>query len=938
MNKQLRICTWNVCLGLKYKLNYVKELLLKNAIDILCIQEAEIRADDNISVLEIPEYNIELENVTGLNTIRTVVYIRSSIHYRRHHDLEKSNTHIILMTCQDLGIASLYRTYKLTENNSHQAAFEEQMGVLSPFFALHKNYITLGDFNLDENRRDENSYHHAQLYSKWKEFEDDHQLVQLVNFNTWCRRVQGQLQQSCLDHVYTNCVDIVEEVDELSISISDHVPVMAILGISNQQYHKKIWVRQWQNYSKEELLLRLREHDWNITCTEVDDYNDDMLQKLMTVAHQVCPFEEITIRNGRFKETKKLTAMKKRRKNLFANAKKRNNARLLRRCKKLDKKIRRLSSESLSSRVRSKVERGGQQGLWQGVRLAHDQKMSSIPDKMEANGNLLTTPQQKADAFATFFKEKIVNITSTVTIDPQINNGDRLIASTSNNFFSYEKVKKELETLRDKPSYGFDNVPVKLLKDGAEILALPMHKLMNLIYYQKRVPELWKTSRIIPLFKKGKKSQIENYRPISNLCASSKVFERLVLTRILDIEKEARVDIFGKTQHGFRKGRSTVTAAIELQACLAESMDNNHYVAVASLDLSAAFDVINIELLMKRLEKIGIPRDLLEILNSWLTERVAYVEVSGVCSSYIKVDCGTVQGSILGPVLFNLFISPLIRAEKLLAYADDNYPIGIGITKDAALADLQRRVIIAEKWMSGSGLKVNLQKTELCIFHRHDSGKGQLTVNSVVIKSGNCLNVLGIKYDSRLDWSLQVDKSISEARKATQAIRMIKSHFWGHELLKLITSFVYSRLYYAAQVWLLPTLKQNLQKRLFSQSGNSLKLIENEPTFTQLHKKYNRATPYIYSLYLSSLNLYDLNYNRVPVQDYANLQTVTMNSRRNLKLVFIRNNKYKVGLNRISNRMRSITNVVNKSWMNLSRNSFKKLCKDNIIGLKLHDL
>jgi hypothetical protein len=87
------------------------------------------------------------------------------------------------------------------------------------------------------------------------------------------------------------------------------------------------------------------------------------------------------------------------------------------------------------------------------------------------------------------------------------------------------------------------------------------------------------------------------------------VFERLVLTRILDIEKEARVDIFGKTQHGFRKGRSTVTAAIELQACLAESMDNNHYVAVASLDLSAAFDVINIELLMKRLEKIGIPRD-----------------------------------------------------------------------------------------------------------------------------------------------------------------------------------------------------------------------------------------------------------------------------------------------------------------------------------------
>ena len=117
----------------------------------------------------------------------------------------------------------------------------------------------------------------------------------------------------------------------------------------------------------------------------------------------------------------------------------------------MDKKI---SSESLPTRVRAKVEHGGLQGLWQGVRVAHDQKMSSIPDQMEANGNLLTIPQQKADAFGTFFEEKIVNITSRVMIDPQINNGDRIITSTSKNFFSFENVRKELEMLRDKPSYA----------------------------------------------------------------------------------------------------------------------------------------------------------------------------------------------------------------------------------------------------------------------------------------------------------------------------------------------------------------------------------------------------------------------------------------------------------------------------------------------------
>jgi len=106
----------------------------------------------------------------------------------------------------------------------------------------------------------------------------------------------------------------------------------------------------------------------------------------------------------------------------------------------------------------------------------------------------------------------------------------------------------------------------------------------------------------------------------------------------------------------------------------------------------------------------------------------------------------------------------------------------------------------------------------------------------------------------------------------------------------------------------------------------------------QLHKKYNRATPYIYSLYMSTLNLFDLNHRRQPLQEYDNLQLITMNDRRNVKLVFIRNNKYKIGLNRLSNRMRSVTNVVNKSWMNLSRERFKKLCKDNIIKQMLLEL
>jgi retron-type reverse transcriptase len=177
---------------------------------------------------------------------------------------------------------------------------------------------------------------------------------------------------------------------------------------------------------------------------------------------------------------------------------------------------------------------------------------------------------------------------------------------------------------------------------------------MNKIYEQKKIPEQWKMSRVIPLHKKGPKSKIENYRPISNLCAVSKVFEKLMLQRILET---ADVDtLFTPQKHGFRKGRSTVTAIMDLQRIITTNMDIDEYVAVASLDLSAAFDVVNVNLLMERLNAMGMPGDLIQNLSSWLTDRAAYVEVDGECSEYYLVQEGTVQGSVLGPVLFNLFI------------------------------------------------------------------------------------------------------------------------------------------------------------------------------------------------------------------------------------------------------------------------------------------
>jgi hypothetical protein len=155
----------------------------------------------------------------------------------------------------------------------------------------------------------------------------------------------------------------------------------------------------------------------------------------------------------------------------------------------------------------------------------------------------------------------------------------------------------------------------------------------------------------------------------------SKIFERLMLNRLTDIESEARVDLTGKNQHGFKKGRSTVTALKEIQSQIAMKIDEGYYVAMGSLDLTAAFDVVNTDLLLKRLEKLGLPQDWMELLEAWLRDRAAFVEVSADRSMIYDVNIGTVQGSILGPVLFSLFVSPVFGGNNIVAYADDTYTI-----------------------------------------------------------------------------------------------------------------------------------------------------------------------------------------------------------------------------------------------------------------------
>jgi len=162
-----------------------------------------------------------------------------------------------------------------------------------------------------------------------------------------------------------------------------------------------------------------------------------------------------------------------------------------------------------------------------------------------------------------------------------------------------------------------------------------------------------------------------------------------------------------------------------------------------------------------------------------------------------------------------------------------------------------------------------------------------------------------------------------------------KRHFTEQEILNLVTSLCFSKLYYGSQVWLLPTLKESLYRQLFSQSGQCLSICNKELSYLNLHKKYLRATPRLFSLYQTAVNYYETMTEHVFTKETPEISTNTVSDRRNEMITFVRTNKYKVGLNLLSNCLRAISNCIPKNCISHSKNQFKTFCKINLIQNRL---
>ena len=381
------------------------------------------------------------------------------------------------------------------------------------------------------------------------------------------------------------------------------------------------------------------------------------------------------------------------------------------------------------------------------------------------------------------------------------------------------------------------------------------------------------------------------------------------------------------------------TACLEIQSKIAAICDEGKCAAMSSLDLSAAFDVVNRPLLIRRLRVIGLPESIVTLIQDWLTDRLAYCEVGGVTSMMRMIEEGTIQGSILGPLLFAIFVSPLWDIIEATSFADDNYIINEGRDVVDSLQKCKETTEQAILWFKKSGLCVNEQKTEVCVFNKNDVGQQRIELNGLNIEVGKQIKVLGLIFDTKLTWFAQAMSAIEKANKVKQGLRLVSKFFTKEEMVKLSTGLFYSRLYYGARVWLHAGLSAIVKRKLWQASSRMLKIAQkdynNEKSFQELHKESKRATPKMWCNYVHCCALYDVVVSGKPNVLQCRLMENSLVEQRFQGLKFTKSNRLKIGANCLSNRVMYVSHKLNFNWLMYSKTMFKMQCKKLMINDEL---
>ena len=411
-------------------------------------------------------------------------------------------------------------------------------------------------------------------------------------------------------------------------------------------------------------------------------------------------------------------------------------------------------------------------------------------------------PKLASEASEEFLAQHATNYNPSPTIDP----------ITDSPFYFHhihiDNIAQALMGLKPNKCTGLDKIPAKVLRLSADIIAPSLTYIFNLSLDTGIYVDEWKRAQVIPIYKSEDRRKCENYRPISILPIVSKVFEREVFRQLygyLSVNS-----LLSKFQSGFRPKHSTLSALIRMCDDLLKNMDNGELNCVVFLDVRKAFDSINHEILLDKMHNFfGITGTQLKWFESYLNNRVQQCLINGQLSSPKTIICGVPQGSIMGPLLFLLYINDMpdsLSYSVSSLYADDTEIYASSNNCDDLVDKVNFDLQNIHKWMIENKLQTHSNKSKHMFIGSSYNLKNKMTrkpilINNQPIPRTDSYSCLGVNVDERLSWEKHIDNICSKVGAGIGAMRRIKPFVPLPTLKMLYNAIVQPYFDYCSPLW-----------------------------------------------------------------------------------------------------------------------------------------
>ena len=738
-------------------------------------------------------------------------------------------------------VSNFYRSPSSKVNN-----FLDKIDCVHEKLSRHKNKIIFmtGDGNID--------------LLQYGKFDGSTNLVDRMNQRDFVPLISRPTRitdhsATLIDHLFTNSCHAVTRTGVITESYADHLATFSCILLDNNRINCKIsktdndcQIRQITENGIQKFVEHIAAADWAPAyAAEGANEKFDIFSKIYNEIYSR-NFPLVERKPGRRKNTKPwilewLQRACDRKNALFRKFVKRpsiENSTKYKKMKKFVEKHIRLAKNKYYKSYFNRYSCDSKK-QWQMVNtlLNRKGKAKVKVDKLVSEGIEVTRGQDIAEAFNRRFcsmAQELKNQAGDAPARRPLPDSTRCLIDLEMYEASESEIHGIVKAMKDKATSDCAIRPIK----SVNFLITPiLSHVVSASLSQGIFPEELKVAKVIPLHKGGSRSEASNYRPISLLSCFSKIYEKVVQKRLVSHLKTN--NILYASQYGFRTGHSCEHAILEAQHCILKSLERKQVTALLLLDFSRAFDMVDFDILLEKLEHYGVRGIGQNWFRSYLKGRSQYVHVNNKNSGVSELKYGVPQGSILGPILFILYSNDMALIDvtaKFICFADDSNVI-ISADSFQELGRAVNNILAAiQLWVTQNGLKLNIGKTKYMIFSNKRKSAVKVYLNGIEIKESSHEKFLGVIIDSQLNWEQHIRQLASKISRNVGILHKLKGLVPIKVMKTLYNSFIQSHLYYCTTVWGLGSL--NSIKILFSAQKKAIRITD--PSFNNYY--YNRET------------------------------------------------------------------------------------------------